>query len=131
MSAGLFQSSLWDDIALIHCPRGGRAWTVRAGKVTADDVAIIVYTSGTTGPPKGALLTQANLTAAAEAFGQVFGVRPDDEVIVIRHDAKRQQRQLDPLLRFSNHAEKCKVIRFTIKQSKPPCASIHDMEDDS
>jgi long-chain acyl-CoA synthetase len=47
----------------------------------ASSTAVIVYTSGTTGPPKGAMLTHANLTWAAGTFQRAFGTGPDDEVL--------------------------------------------------
>jgi long-chain acyl-CoA synthetase len=47
----------------------------------ASSTAVIVYTSGTTGPPKGAMLTHANLTWAAATFQRAFGTGPDDEVL--------------------------------------------------
>jgi long-chain acyl-CoA synthetase len=49
--------------------------------IDPDDTAVIVYTSGTTGPPKGAMLTHANLTWAADSFRRAFGTGPDDEVL--------------------------------------------------
>jgi long-chain acyl-CoA synthetase len=43
-----------------------------------DDVATIVYTSGTTGQPKGVVQTHGNHLAALAAAGQVTEVRPGD-----------------------------------------------------
>ena len=47
-------------------------------KGEADEVAIICYTSGTTGNPKGAMLTHANALAAAALFAATENVRRDE-----------------------------------------------------
>ncbi|OBA61579.1 O-succinylbenzoic acid--CoA ligase [Mycobacterium sp. 1100029.7] len=46
---------------------------LRVGEVVDDDVALIATTSGTTGKPKGALLTGAALTASASATHDRLG----------------------------------------------------------
>ncbi|HEY9899910.1 MAG TPA: long-chain fatty acid--CoA ligase [Pantanalinema sp.] len=43
-----------------------------------DDLASIVYTSGTTGTPRGAMLTHGNLTSNAHAAASALGLTPED-----------------------------------------------------
>jgi malonyl-CoA/methylmalonyl-CoA synthetase len=50
-------------------------------RVSPDDTAVLLYTSGTTGRPKGAMLTHANLAANALALHRAWGWRPDDVLL--------------------------------------------------
>lgn len=66
-----------DLVALIEQHRGRRP---EEPDVTGDDVALLTYTSGTTGPPKGAMNTHRNLLAVTSTYGPWVGLAPGDVV---------------------------------------------------
>src|SRR5262245_7514988 len=47
-----------------------------------DDVAVLLYTGGTTGTPKGAVLTQRSRVANAAQFAEWYAFAPGDEISV-------------------------------------------------
>lgn len=53
----------------------------RCSALSGDDLATIMYTSGTTGTPKGVMLTHGNLLSNALASIEVEPPRPDDLVL--------------------------------------------------
>jgi len=48
---------------------------------TGDDLAALLYTSGTTGRSKGAILTHRNLSSNAEVLHRYWGFRPGDVLL--------------------------------------------------
>ncbi|HLG57533.1 MAG TPA: AMP-binding protein [Vicinamibacterales bacterium] len=58
-----------------------RATTDPPTRRQSSDPALIQYTSGSTGDPKGVLLSHANILANIRAIGQALAVRPDDVTV--------------------------------------------------
>jgi 1-acyl-sn-glycerol-3-phosphate acyltransferase len=58
--------------------RIGRAGIAAAERASAEAPALLQYTSGSTGAPKGVLLTHANILANIRAFGEALHIGPGD-----------------------------------------------------
>ena len=50
-------------------------------KVRSDDVAIMVYTSGTTGPPKGAMLSHRGILQASRSLNKQLKLCENDDIV--------------------------------------------------
>jgi len=72
------------DGALRYTDVCGRAATLEAAPTTGEDIALWLYTSGTTGLPKAVMHRHAHLRAAPAGLAtQVIGLGPDDVVFSV------------------------------------------------
>jgi long-chain acyl-CoA synthetase len=62
-----------------HHAKHPALWEQRLGARKAEDLAILVYTSGTTGKPKGAMISHRNILATLDGYQGAFPQGPDDE----------------------------------------------------
>ena len=55
------------------------AWDEAVDQARPDDLMVLTYTSGTTGPPKGAMISQANMMFMMATLQRCYGIRDSDE----------------------------------------------------
>ena len=80
---GLSKTWLFAELPLDDAPAPlAQQVDARIAAGSPDDLATLVYTSGTTGPPKGVMLTHANLVKEVGALNGLLPLTPDDEQLL-------------------------------------------------
>ncbi|MFG2842989.1 AMP-binding protein [Kitasatospora sp. NPDC048296] len=67
---------VWPEVTALH----GAGVRASVQEVDADEVAVLVYTSGSTAAPKGVICPHRQMVFASRAINQELGYRPDDVV---------------------------------------------------
>ncbi|MEZ4629375.1 MAG: long-chain fatty acid--CoA ligase [Deinococcales bacterium] len=76
---GFGEALIWDD--LLSKPANSEALQARIHAIKAEDLALLMYTSGTTGHPKGVMLSHQNLLWATDALIKTAGYNSKDEIV--------------------------------------------------
>lgn len=89
-----------------------------------DDVGIIVYTSGTTGQPKGAMISQRNMVVMIKGLSQVLDFREGDtfvSALPLCHIAERMFSLIFPMWAGCtvNFAESVATLQEDMKEISP------------
>lgn len=99
-------------------------WEAGIAKITGEQTAILVYTSGTTGPPKGAMLSHRNILFHAVNGAQLAGQRQGDERLAFLpmcHVAERIVGLYYALYSgtISNYVEGPETIAENLREAQP------------
>jgi acyl-[acyl-carrier-protein]-phospholipid O-acyltransferase/long-chain-fatty-acid--[acyl-carrier-protein] ligase len=69
--------------ARFRSARGVERYTGRTRDAELDDLATVIFSSGSTGDPKGVMLTHANITSNLEGLSQIYDLGPKDGILGI------------------------------------------------
>jgi long-chain acyl-CoA synthetase len=99
-------------------------WEERIAASEADELALLVYTSGTTGPPKGAMLSHRNVIFQVRNADAFIPLGADDEQLAflpLCHIAERTFTSFLPLRSgaIANFAESVETVPENIREVAP------------
>ncbi len=72
----------WSDLIEMGKTVSDADFQERKDSLEADDVIMMQYTSGTTGYPKGVMLTHSNLLGNAQSMAETMGLTPEDALCI-------------------------------------------------
>ena len=117
----------FDDLLLLGKEidkREPNVWENAYHRVKPEDIAILVYTSGTTGPSKGAMISNQNIVYSIEAGMEVFKPESNDEqlsFLPLCHILERTVSTMLPLKSGAviNFAESIDTVPENIREVSP------------
>jgi long-chain acyl-CoA synthetase len=117
-----FDEVLEQGRALLEAGDGALQERLRA--IVPDDLAILVYTSGTTGPPKGVMLSHRNIVWVCGAVTKLMKPRGDDELLSflpLCHIAERTITVFNQVLNGTvvNFAENLDTVSQNLAEVRP------------
>ncbi|MEO6123417.1 MAG: FadD3 family acyl-CoA ligase [Ilumatobacteraceae bacterium] len=83
MSGDAGTNLAWDDFVAAGVDVPDAEVTIRSAAINPDDLSDIMFTSGTTGQPKGAMLTHAATVRGFDAWATVVGLRDTDRYLIV------------------------------------------------
>ncbi len=107
-----------------HDAADGRAWEAGLAAIRADHLAVLIYTAGTTGPPKGVMLSHRAILAQVEHAGRLFGQHVGDERLAFMPMGHVMERVLGLYLALQtrcvgNYVESTDTVLENLQEVRP------------
>ncbi|MGA9868906.1 MAG: long-chain fatty acid--CoA ligase [Acetobacteraceae bacterium] len=107
-----------------HDRDNGREWEAGLESIRPEQLAVLIYTAGTTGAPKGAMLSHANILAQVENGASLLGQTEADERLVFMPMAHVMERVLGLYLSLhtrsvGNYVESVDTVAADLQEVRP------------
>ncbi len=107
-----------------HDHAHGRDWEAGIAAIAPDSLAVLLYTTGTTGPPKGVMLSHRNILFQVENAARLLGQRSGDERLAFMPMGHVMERVLGLYLALftgtvSNYVESADTVLDNLQEVQP------------
>ena len=115
------------ELGRIYGERHPESWIAEIEAAQTDDLMVLTYTSGTTGPPKGAMITQRNMLYMMQTLQHVYDIGTNDHQLAflpLAHIAGRIFYSFGPMASLScvNIVEN---LETTVRDQQEVAPSFH------